>query len=89
MSDKRSPMRWSKGITSGLRGVRTHELRRAGKTIAVVQETTGGWFSYGIGLPVSWNTWGAPVSDVEEAKADAMARARAALHAPLSIGRMG
>ena len=75
----RKPMRWR--YEPGGYNSASYRLRRAGVDIAIVAPSRqGGWYSYGLNLPGgSWNTSAAPC-ELEVAKADAVARARAALN---------
>lgn len=72
---------WVRHQTGMLLATQIYELRRGGVRHAIVQQTKDGdWFSYGTGMntKLGWNTYDAPTS-LEDAKADALARARAAL----------
>lgn len=83
MSEKRvklTPMRWRR--VAGGYNSDSYALRRDGADIAIVARVRGGgWYSYSMGLPQTWNTSGSP-APLDEAKADAVARARAALESP-------
>jgi hypothetical protein len=71
----KAPMRWR--YEPGGYGDASYRLRQAGADLAIVAPAkAGGWYSYGLGL--RWNTCSTPCS-LEEAKADALARARQAL----------
>lgn len=69
---------WSKR-KSGIWNVpAAYEYRKAGVVYAVVQETAGGWISYGINVPQSWNTSSSPIDKITAMK-DAETRVRKAL----------
>ncbi len=76
---KRSPLRWS--YEPGGYNNASYRLRRAGVEYAVVTPAkAGGWYSYSLDVPRDhrWNTHSEPC-ELEQAKSDAMARARRAL----------
>jgi hypothetical protein len=77
MAEKLKPMRWR--VVPERYHDESYYLRKAGVDLAVVAKAkAGGWYSYSLGLPVSWNTHATPC-DLDEAKADAASRAALAL----------
>lgn len=70
---------WSRNRQTGRHlGPTTYTLRRGGVDYAMVQEDAKGWFAYGFGAGPRFNTHAAPTT-LEAAKADALARVRAAM----------
>ena len=71
------PFRWRK-VPAGYNS-ESYDLRRGGiRVAAVARAPAGGWYSYNGEVPVHWNTVASPCG-LEEAKADALYRARRAL----------
>lgn len=70
---------WSRSKPTGcIMLPETYTLRRGGVSYAIIQKGPSGWFGYGIGDGPRYNTH-AEQTTMEAAKADAIARVRAAL----------